>query len=1000
MDTSNTKQTSAAIAAPKRRRQLLAIAAVLLGLVLCSAWLASPVMAQIDPPMGQVAPAFDLAISKSAVPEYFTRSSSNRYVINVSRTNANTIAAPVIVEDQMPDGITINSYIAEDWDCTVTGGNFINCLYSKAIPNELLSFPPIIIEVTVTGAAQTEVVNTARLLVTDANAANNRFTLTTLIDPADLEISKTVSPDTVEVNSPLTYTIVITNNGPIDATGIRITDTYSLLLTNVVASPPFTSITNTATSAIGVWSGVSLVSGERRTFTIAARPMSTADGKTINNAVEVKSLNQSDWDLTNNKDSVAFTIGKVEISKSVNKTEAFVGEDVTYQIVVRNGSGANAPNVIATDIFTDVLEILEYSSTQGLITFDSATGKLTNYIGSLAGGNSATITVKARADSSITNSTIISNTASVTWNYPPLKDTSEEVAFLANPAAALEITNSDGVETVIPEQVLTYTIDVKNIGSQVMSPGTIITEYLPPNTTLLNVIKDTLPSDPTIASDYSTISAIITTALDPEEEVSFRVVVKVNKNLPSGTPVINIVKIITPDGIVNGNSANNEVADIDTVNTLSQTGMTINLSVSPTQAKTGDSFTFRIDVKNTGNVSATNIQVNGVMQSVLDYVSNTPPTGTTFSANTSARTYTWTIGSLLPNQARSLVMVWKVNSTVTASNSYNHTATLSWNTNKTLVSNSVKYRVVPSSTLPGTGFAGDGANDAQQDARGLTWLAVGSGALLGLLGIAALGYGLWARRAKPLWANWFVIAGLILLSGGALFGAAAWGLQSTPPPQPQELAVVKRATPVVESYAPPQPKATDFVELLAVWPTPTPDTLPDYPIPAPPEHLNEGPDGNAPDASAMTRILIPNMGLDTVVKYVPYNGSSWLIGGLKQEIAWMGETSWPGLGSNTGLAGHVDLANGDSGPFWNLSDLKAGDQITVFTERNRYVYQMREAKIVPDSDLSVIEPTEKPQLTLITCTGWDAELRLYLQRLVVYADLVAVEALEQTAQGN
>jgi len=36
--------------------------------------------------------------------------------------------------------------------------------------------------------------------------------------------------------------------------------------------------------------------------------------------------------------------------------------------------------------------------------------------------------------------------------------------------------------------------------------------------------------------------------------------------------------------------------------------------------------------------------------------------------------------------------------------------------------------------------------------------------------------------------------------------------------------------------------------------------------------------------------------MDTVVKYVPYDGLTWLIAGLQQEIAWMGDTSWPGLG--------------------------------------------------------------------------------------------------------
>jgi sortase A len=129
------------------------------------------------------------------------------------------------------------------------------------------------------------------------------------------------------------------------------------------------------------------------------------------------------------------------------------------------------------------------------------------------------------------------------------------------------------------------------------------------------------------------------------------------------------------------------------------------------------------------------------------------------------------------------------------------------------------------------------------------------------------------------------------------------------------------------------------------------------------------------------------------VKYVPYSGSTWLISGLKQEIAWMGNTSWPGLGSNTGLAGHVDLATGERGPFWNLKNLKTGDEVIVQTQKKVYTYRVREQQVVNDTDMSVVQPSDKPQLTLITCTGWDTNLRLYLKRLVVYADLLKVSPL-------
>jgi LPXTG-site transpeptidase (sortase) family protein len=156
-----------------------------------------------------------------------------------------------------------------------------------------------------------------------------------------------------------------------------------------------------------------------------------------------------------------------------------------------------------------------------------------------------------------------------------------------------------------------------------------------------------------------------------------------------------------------------------------------------------------------------------------------------------------------------------------------------------------------------------------------------------------------------------------------------------------------------------------------------------------------GPDGGPPDASAVTRIVIPAISLDTVVKYVPFNGDTWLISGLKQEVAWMGDTSWPGLGGNTGLAGHVDLVDGSAGPFGDLKQLQTGDQVIIHTQQKVYTYRVSEQKVVPDTDLSVVAATTKPQITLITCTDWSTELRTYLQRLIVFAELVQVQAQAQ-----
>ena len=107
----------------------------------------------------------------------------------------------------------------------------------------------------------------------------------------------------------------------------------------------------------------------------------------------------------------------------------------------------------------------------------------------------------------------------------------------------------------------------------------------------------------------------------------------------------------------------------------------------------------------------------------------------------------------------------------------------------------------------------------------------------------------------------------------------------------------------------------------------------------------------------------------------------------------MGNTSWPGLGSNTALAGHVTVTGLGDGPFRHLDELQAGEVVILYTEKNVYTYNVRDHRVTDDGDMSVILATDNPQITLITCIDWDQESRTYLRRLVVFADLVRTDPI-------
>jgi sortase A len=244
---------------------------------------------------------------------------------------------------------------------------------------------------------------------------------------------------------------------------------------------------------------------------------------------------------------------------------------------------------------------------------------------------------------------------------------------------------------------------------------------------------------------------------------------------------------------------------------------------------------------------------------------------------------------------------------------------------------------------------------------------------------------------------WMSVGGVLLILVGFVAGASASGLFN-PFGEVQDYQVASTSDGIIAQVQVGDPSATTLPRLPASAFS-TPDavipivTLPDYPIPTPKIAITPQPGEIGPDTSAVVRIVIPALFLDTEVKYVPYDGFSWMISGLRQEIAWMGNTSWPGLGGNTGLAGHITVTGMGDGPFRHLDELPNGELVLLYTEKNIYTYQVRESRVTDDEDMSVTLATDNSQISLITCTDWDEETHAYLSRLVVIADLVRADPI-------
>jgi sortase A len=73
------------------------------------------------------------------------------------------------------------------------------------------------------------------------------------------------------------------------------------------------------------------------------------------------------------------------------------------------------------------------------------------------------------------------------------------------------------------------------------------------------------------------------------------------------------------------------------------------------------------------------------------------------------------------------------------------------------------------------------------------------------------------------------------------------------------------------------------------------------------------------------------------------------------------ETAFPGQAGNIGIAGHRDTT------FRAVRDLHTGDPLELITSDRIYRYLITKTFIVEPEDVYVLDPADRPMLTLVTC---------------------------------
>jgi uncharacterized repeat protein (TIGR01451 family) len=595
-------------------------------------------------------PTADLSITKTASPEPVVAGNQLTYTVTVSSdpTSAST-AGSITVTDVLPSQVT---FLTSNDGCVEGPPGTLTCPVPDLPPGASFSFTitTLVHSDTVVGSGgATTIVNNATVAsgdTIDTNLANNTASASsTVVDSADLSVTKLCKPDTtIYAGTPINCTVFVDNHGPSFARNVVLDDTTlsngAFTITNVAASagacaaPVAVTGGQKLTCLLGDLANASTTNTGRDTVTYT---ITANDGQDINNVASVRS-DTPDPDPTNNQATVNLTVTSLaDLALTKNGPASVVaGTPISWTLSVQNNGPSTATNVAITDTVPAGVTITGVSMPGGSCV-SGAAGDPTNptgcSIGSLAAGaTSTTMTVNATVNPQTTG--VLENDARVssdTFDNNSANDlahTFTTVTVQSDVSVVIAATPNP----VVAGTPLSYRLTVSNAG---------------PSTATGVSVSDALPGGVTFSSTsgapcgYQTNTNVVSCTLpnlDPgQSAVVFIYTMVKSSTLPPSISDAATASSASPDP----NSANNSTTISTTVQTQADLGIV--LTSDATVYKPSTTIHYNITVTNSGPSDAQNVVIVDNLPAVKQgkYVSNSlvgcpPPVGTTLTCSFTA----------------------------------------------------------------------------------------------------------------------------------------------------------------------------------------------------------------------------------------------------------------------------------------------------------------------------------------------------------------------------
>jgi uncharacterized repeat protein (TIGR01451 family) len=443
----------------------------------------------------------------------------------------------------------------------------------------------------------------------------------------DLAIVKTASPTSLSIGQTTTFTLIISNSGPAQATAATVIDGLptglgTLSFASATGSNAATTLTASSIASNTFTGTVTIPVGQ--TLTVLIKAVATANGAPLNQASVAAPSNASDPILTNNVSTATVVVGPsadLSATKVASTPSLALGQTTTFTLTFVN----TGPSPVTSATLRDILP-----ASMGTLTFVSSAGAsgatLTNRItsstafngtASLPVASSLTVVLQAVAGTAgavVNTATIVPPSGTTDTN--PGNNSGTAVVNIG-PQADLSISKSATPSVIFDAQTTTFTLIALNLGPNAVTNATL-RDALPSGLFGMVFVSATAASGGTLTA-LTTSSSQFNGTLTLPAASSVTIVLRASAG-GVGTQV-NQATLTAPVGTIDPTPSNN-VAQA-TVTIPISTNLSVTKSNGVGTLTAGQTTSYAITVSNNGPAAADGTTVKDPLSAGLSCTSVT-----------------------------------------------------------------------------------------------------------------------------------------------------------------------------------------------------------------------------------------------------------------------------------------------------------------------------------------------------------------------------------------